>query len=434
MRRRLTRRDLLRTVKMAAVSSIVTGLPRAAHSREADRRGAKAVTRIDELLRDAAATGRVPGVVAMAATDSDIIYEGIFGSRQLGATPPMTRDTVFRVASMVKPITTVAALQLVEQGKLSLDAPVPGIEPALASPQVLEGFDARGVPLLRSPKSPILLRHLLTHTSGFTYRLWDAKAVRYALAVGKLPPKRRHEFPPTPLMFDPGERWQYGTSIDWTGRLVEAVSGEPVDEYFRRHILGPLDLKDTAFTISAEQWAREAYCHRRQADGSLLPEPIERMPAAQQKPAPHVFSGGGGIYATAGDYLTFLRALLNRGTLAGSRILHSDTVARMEENQIGNIEAGIMKTTEPRASADIDFFPGVRLRWGFGHMINMQPIHEGRSAGSLTWAGLLNTYYWIDPSRKLAAVFMTQVLPFGDHRVLEVYREFERGIYALLAA
>ncbi len=432
MRRRLSRRDLLMTAKVAAASSIVAGLPCTARSRELYPRGAKAVARLDELLRDAVATGQVPGVVAMAATDSDIIYEGAFGSRQLGAGPPMTRDTVFRIASMVKPITTVAALQLVEQGKLSLDAPVPGIGPELASPQVLEGFDAKGVPLLRPSKGPILLRHLLTHTSGFTYRLWDAKAVRYALAIDKLPPKRRGEFPPAPLMFDPGERWHYGTSIDWVGRLVEAISGEPVDEYFRRHVLGPLDLKDTAFIISSDQRAREAYCHRRQADGSLLPQPAERI-SIQQKPAPHVFTGGGGIYATASDYLTFLRALLNGGTLGSSRVLRSDTVASMGQNQIGNIEAGIMKTTEPRASADIDFFPGVSLRWGFGHMINMQPIHEGRSAGSLTWAGLLNTYYWIDPSKRLAAVFMTQVLPFGDHRVLKVYREFERGIYAVLA-
>ncbi|PWT86465.1 MAG: 1,4-butanediol diacrylate esterase [Proteobacteria bacterium] len=369
-----------------------------------------------------------PGVVALAATDNDIVYEGVFGIRRIGAGAAMTRDTVFRIASMIKLITSVAAMQLVEQGRLSLDAPVPDVDPLVGSPQVLETFDVKGVPQLRPAKRPISLRHLLTHTAGFTYRLWDTKAIRYASSIEHLPKAERSRAPRTPLMFDPGERWQYGTSIDWVGRIVESVSGEPLDVYFRKHILEPLGMRDTAFVISSEQRAREASVHRRAAGGSLQPEPVERQ-------TPHrSFSGGGGIYSTAPDYLTLLRMLLRAGTLDGVQILRPETVALMGQNQIGDIEAGILKTTAPALSNDVDFFPRISLKWGLGHMINMQSGPNGRSAGSLTWAGLFNTYYWIDPGKRVAAVFMTQVLPFADHRALQVYRRFERGVYQGLKA
>ena len=229
-------------------------------------------------------------------------------------------------------------------------------------------------------------------------------------------------------MFDPGERWQYGPNIDWVGSIVESVSGEPLDVHYRKSIFEPLGMKDTAFVISSEQRAREASGHRRLPDGSLKPEPMEREPKLQA--APQTFSGGGGIYSTAPDYLTLARMLLHGGALDGTRILRPETVALMGQNQIGRVEAGILKTTAPGLSNDVDFFPGISLKWGFGHMINMQPVPEGRSAGSLTWAGLYNTYYWIDPKKRIAAVFMTQVLPFADDRALQVYRQFERGIYA----
>ncbi len=207
-----SRRDVVKaTAKLAAVGSLGAGCAVIARAREPTGPGVGTFSRIDAMLRAATSAEELPGVVALAATDDDIVYEGIFGSRRLHAGPAMTRDTVFRVASMVKLITSVAALQLVEQGKLSLDAPVPDIEPALGSPQVLDGFDAKGIPRLRPANRPIALRHLLTHTSGFTYRLWDAKAVRYAKSMDLLPAAERSRAPRTPLMFDPGERWQYGT-------------------------------------------------------------------------------------------------------------------------------------------------------------------------------------------------------------------------------
>jgi CubicO group peptidase (beta-lactamase class C family) len=293
---------------------------------------------------------------------------------------------------------------------------------------VLDGFDAAGTPQFRPAKRPISLRHLLTHTAGFTYRLWDAKAVRYFNSIKRLAPADRKKAPPAPLMFDPGEHWQYGTSIDWVGRIVESISGKPLDVYLREHILGPLGMNDTAFVISPQQRAREAGAHRRQPDGSLKPRPAERHTA------PKFFSGGGGIYSTGPDYLSFIRMLMQNGSLDGVRVLRPDTVALMGQNQIDKIEAGVMRTTAPALSNDVDFFAGMTLKWGFGHMINMQPGPDGRSAGSLTWGGLLNTYYWIDPKRRVAAVFMTQILPFADERALRIHRQFERGIYGALNA
>jgi CubicO group peptidase (beta-lactamase class C family) len=399
-----------------------------ARGEEAEKLRSASLAQIDTVFRDATRAQRLPGVVAMGATGGGVIYEGAFGSRHLGQGPAMSRDTVFRIASMIKLVTSVAAMQLVEEGKIALDAPAPAIDPALASPQILTGFDPAGAPQLRPAKQPITLRHLLTHTAGFAYRLWDAGAVRYAGALDRLPARERARLPRTPLMFEPGTRWQYGTSIDWVGRIVEAISGERLDAYFRKHILGPLGMADTGFVLSPSQRARRANTHRRKPDGSLMPEPLE------PQTTPTAFSGGGSLYSTAPDYLTLVRMLLQGGQFNGARVLRAETVALMGQNQIGHIEAGVMKTNNPALSNDVDFFPHIPLRWGFGHMINMEPGPDGRSAGSLTWAGLLNTYYWIDPTKRVAAVFMTQVLPFADRPALSLYRQFERGLYSAVNA
>jgi len=422
---RPSRRELMKSAAgLTAAGSL--GLRYATHAQASTRLEPGMFSQIDSALRAATRAEVIPGIVALAASDHGILYEGIFGKRRLGEGTAMTRDTVFRIASMVKLITSVAALQLVEQNKLSLDAPVPDIEPAIGSPQVLDGFDGKGLPQLRPAQRPITLRHLLTHTSGFAYRLWDAKAAHYARSIELLPTAQRKLAPVTPLMFDPGARWQYGTSIDWVGRIVETISGEALDVYFRQHILDPLGMNDTAFVLKPQQREREASTHRRGPGGALTAEPLEQKSPRQS------FSGGGGIYSTAPDYLILLRALLAGGALDGTRILRPETVALMGQNQIGEIDVGVMKTTVPALSNDVDLCPGVTRKWGFGHMINMQPIAGGRSAGSLTWGGLLNTYYWIDPAKKIAAVFMTQVLPFADGRALRLYRQFEHGIYAAL--
>jgi methyl acetate hydrolase len=412
---RLTRRDaLLQTLALAGASTlrpVAAAAPQPVpHNRD-----------IDSILQGAVNAREVPGVVAMAATDRAVMYEGAFGPRCLGTPAKMSTDTVFRIASMVKLLTSVAAMQLVESGKLSLDEPASKVDPELGAIPVLTGFDAKGNPQLRPPQRPITLRNLLTHTSGFSYPLWDENAVRYYAVAGKT-----KGLPRRPLFFDPDSKWSYGGSIDKVGRLVEIASGEPLDRYFRGHICQPLGMKDTGFEITAGQRTREANLHVHNADGTLLAKPLEKANE------PHSHSGGGGIYSTAPDYLTLLQALLNGGTFNGAQILKPETVALMSSNQTGDIEAGHMKTTSPALSNDVDFFPGVRLRWAFGQMINLDPVKDGRKAGSLTWAGLYNTYYWIDPASNVAGVIMMQVLPFADTRALNLYRKFERGVYRAL--
>ena len=393
-------------ITAAPLTGIAAPLNKPAHREEIDRE-----------LQARVSAREIPGVVAMAANEQSVVYEGAFGFRDMSTASRMSTDTVFRIASMVKLLTSVAALQLVERGKLKLDEPAGNIDPTLGSAQVLAGFDANGVPQLRPAQKPITLRNLLTHTSGFSYLLWDPNVVRY-LKVARSNPS----LPRMPLMFEPGSRWAYGGSLDRVGRMVEIAGGQSLDRYFSDHITGPLGMNDTSFSLTVKQRARQASLHVRDANGKLLPQPLEKPNV------PKVFSGGGGIYSTAPDYLTLLQALLNGGSLRETSILRPETVALMSANQIGNLEAGILKTTNPALSNDVDFFPGVQLRWGLGHMINIDPVPDGRKAGSLTWAGLFNTYYWIDPTVRIAGVIMMQILPFADRQALKAYRQFERGI------
>jgi CubicO group peptidase (beta-lactamase class C family) len=410
----ITRRDaLLRTAALASAGMIpaAPSIGIAAPLKEPVHH------EIDKALQAKVSAREIPGVVAMAANEGSVIYQGAFGLRDMATASRMSIDTIFRIASMVKLLTTVAALQLVEQGKLKLDEPAGNIDPTLASVQVLAGFDAKGVPQLRPAQKPLTLRNLLTHTSGFSYLLWDPNVGRYLKFAHGHP-----ALPRMPLMFEPGEKWAYGGGLDRVGRMVEIAGSQSLDRYFSDHITGPLGMNDTVFALNEKQRAREARLHVREANGKLLPKPQEKPNVAK------VFSGGGGIYSTAPDYLTLLQALLNGGSFRGTAILQPGTVALMSANQIGNLEAGILKTTNPALSNDVDFFPGVHLRWGLGHMINVDPVSDGRKAGSLTWAGLFNTYYWIDPTMRIAGVIMMQILPFADRQALKAYRQFERGI------
>jgi len=415
-----TRRDMLKgALAVGAAASFGVGR---LHAQESSAKG-----RLDGVLKQAVDAKEVPGVVAMAATEKGVLYEGALGPRAFEAgAASMTPDTVFRIASMTKAIATVAAMQLVEQGKLKLDDPVPNIDAALSSPQVLEGFDASGQPKLRPAKRPITLKHLLTHTAGFTYDTWDANTGRYAKAMqiphrstGKVASLR------TPLAFDPGERWLYGINIDWAGLLIEHASGQPLEDYFRDKIFGPLGMKDSGYVMSQEQRARQARLHTRQADGSLALQPLEPVPVKAE-----FFSAGGPLYSTARDYLTFVQMLLRGGTFNGARILKPETVALMYQNHTGNIPCGVLKSDMKNLSYDVDLFPGQELRWGLGFMLNLQPGPNGRSAGTVSWGGLYNTYYWIDPAKRVTGLIMTQILPFADPRVLKLYGQFERGVYA----
>jgi CubicO group peptidase (beta-lactamase class C family) len=373
---------------------------------------------------------RVAGLVAAAADQQGVIYESAFGRRNLIPPQRMATDAVFRIASMTKAITATAAMQLVEQGGLSLDQPAKQILPFLADTKVLLGFDAHDYPLLRAPRAEITLRNLLTHTAGFVYDTWNEEMNRYA-RIAELPPARsgKLEALTAPLNFDPGERWEYGINIDIAGRMVEVVSGLDLETYMQRHIFAPLGMADSSFNPRPEWDGRLATVYGRREDGSLAPIALPASTVADRE----FYPGGGGLFSTASDYLRFLRALMNGGELDGARILKPETVALMGQNHIGALEVQPLPTQIPHLSNPVNLFPGMVKKWGLSFLINTEPGPAGRSAGSLAWAGLNNTYYWLDPVKKIAGVLMTQTLPFADPIVLETLDAFERAVYETVA-
>ena len=382
---------------------------------------------IDAVLRRAAAAKEVPGVVAMAATDQGLLYAGAFGTRALGKEAPMTLDTVVWIASMTKALTATAAMQLIERGKIKLEQPASELVAELASPQVLEGFEASGQPRLRPARQPMTIRHLLTHTAGFTYDIWSAPMGQYQTYAG-VPGviTCQNAALMTPLLCDPGERWEYGISIDWVGKIVEAVSGQRLNRYLAEHICQPLGMHDTAFKLSPSMRTRLASVHQRGDDGSLQPTAME-LP---QEPEFHM--GGGGLYSTARDYLAFTQMLLHRGTFNGSQILRPETVALMAQNHIGALNVTELKTAAPAASNDANFWPGMACKWGLSFLINPERTPQGRSAGSLAWAGLANTFFWVDPSKRVTGVYLTQILPFFDPKAIGLFRDYETAVYQAL--
>jgi len=384
-------------------------------------------TAVDTLLKDAVGKGDVPGVVAVATDAKGTTYEGGFGKRVLGQAAEMSPDTVVWIASMTKAITGAAAMQQVERGKLSLDAPAKNVIPYLGEVGVLEGFDGSGKPRTRKPRRDITLRHLLTHTAGFSYEIWNGDIAKYQEAMG-VPGITgcENKALTTPLLFDPGERWDYGINIDWAGKMVEATSGQKLGAYLRDNVLGPLGMDSTAFFISPDMRARLAKIHHRGADGGLTPDPNLEIP--QQ---PEFEMGGGGLYGTAGDYLKFVRMMLNQGKSdRGEAVLKPETVVQMSTNAMGDTQVVLLKTAIPPLSNDAEFFPGVDKRWGLSFMINNAEAPTGRSAGSLAWAGLANTYYWIDQKKGIGGVYATQVLPFADVKALPLFYAFEKAVYS----
>jgi CubicO group peptidase (beta-lactamase class C family) len=384
---------------------------------------------IDQALRQKADAKEIPGVVAMAASGNEIVYQGAFGKRDLSKDDAMTPDSVFWIASMTKAVTAAAAMQLVEQGKLSLEGPIGELLPDLAAPQVLEGFDANGDPKLRPAKNPITLRHLMTHTAGFAYDMWNGDMVKYLEKTGTPGVTScKNAALKTPVMSDPGTRWEYGTNIDFVGKAVEAVTGKRLDAALRDQLFTPLGMTDTSFKISDSQRQRLVGMHARGSDGSLAPIPFE----LEQDPEFHM--GGGGLYGTAGDYIKFTRMILNKGRGNGNQVLKAETVAMMGQNHIGELNMPKLTSAVAFATNDVDLYPGMDKKWGLSFMINTAKSAEGRSPGSLAWAGLANTYYWIDPSRDISGVILMQVLPFVDQKCVEAFAAFESGVYAGLDA
>jgi methyl acetate hydrolase len=376
---------------------------------------------ISSLLKRATDSGDVPGVAVAVANGNDILFEGAAGTRDRDSGAPMGVDTVVRIASMTKAVTGAAAMQLVEQGKLDLDSPIGKLLPDLGAVKVLEGYDADGKPRLRAPKRPVTLRHLLTHTSGHTYDTWNAANGEYreksgmpAMTTGKLAALNM------PLLFDPGEKWEYGIGIDWAGRAIEEASGLKLDDYMKRNLFEPLGMADTGFRIGDSQRARLSALYLRTPTGYT---PFDRG----RPEKPEFDGGGGGLLSTVKDYTRFTQMILRKGTFNGARVLKPETEELMSQNAMGEVNVTRLPCVVEHLSNAVEFTAG--MKWGLTFMINEKPMATGRSPGSLAWAGLMNSYYWIDPAKGIAGVYATQILPFCDVKSLKLFEEFETAVY-----
>ncbi|MDA0353257.1 MAG: serine hydrolase [Chloroflexi bacterium] len=379
--------------------------------------------RIDPLLERAVSRGDLAGVVATVEAAGETRYEGAAGHFELdGSGPAFGLDTPLRIASMTKAVTSVAAMQLVERGQIELDAPVAKWLPQLEAPMVLEEDGT-----LRPARTAITARQLLTHSSGFGYDTWNARLAAY-LEAHPLPAAAvpGAEFLAAPLIFDPGTQWHYSISTDWLGELVVAASGQSLGAYLDEQVFAPLGMGATGFRVPPDD-AQLATLHARQADGSLARQawPAARGGAAYE-------SGGGGLRSTARDYGRFLRMLLGRGALDGVRVLEATTVDEMAQSHTGDLDVGVLTTANAGRSNSGDLAFGRAAGFGLGFLVTLEASRTGRSAGSLTWGGLFNSYYWIDLERDIAGAIYTQVLPFLDVAMMELNREFERGAYEAL--
>jgi CubicO group peptidase (beta-lactamase class C family) len=385
-------------------------------------------TNIDALLEQAADSGAVPGVVAVAGDRDGAIYEGAFGHLGVDDERPALLDTVFLIASMTKAITSVAALQLIEDGRLELQQPVADILPEFGELQVLDGFDG-DEPRLRPPARQATIRNLLTHTSGLAYWFSNEDVLRYGELMGIPDPSAglRATFK-LPLVHDPGTLWEYGISTDWLGLVIGEVSGQDLAAYCGNDIFGPLGMEDSTFLPNDARRERLMVVHSRTPDGGLVEAPF---PVPDE---PEFFSGGGGAASTAGDYLRFMRALLRGGELDGERVLREETVELMFSDHLDGIPLpDVMRSAVPELSNDVPANP-FRDSFGLGLHIVLEDMPGMRRAGTGDWAGLFNCYYWIDRASGVAGAFLTQVLPFFDGRIVETALGYEMAVYAEVGA
>jgi CubicO group peptidase (beta-lactamase class C family) len=379
---------------------------------------------LDASLRAAVERKDVPGVVALITNREGVVYQSAFGVADVATGRPLAADALFRIASMTKAITSVALMQLIEQGRIGLDDPAEKYLPELANQKVIESFDATtGAYQLRPAARAPTVKHFLTHTSGLAYPFTSAIWRDFKPRAGETYPFGG------PLLFDPGERWHYSTSTDVVGRLVEVVSGQKLEDYFREHIFSPLKMSDTFYNVPEAKGPR--LVAQQQRSGERMDGVVElQKPQLGLTIAAPV--GGGGLASTADDYGRFVRMLLNGGALDGARVLKAETVALMGQNHIGAVSVPALKSALPR-SADFTFIADGRDKWGLGFLITTDQVPGKRSPGSLSWGGINNTFFWIDPARGIAGVIMMQYLPFADAKALAVYDTFERGAYQLNA-
>jgi methyl acetate hydrolase len=369
---------------------------------------------------------RVPGVVAMVTDRKGNIYEGAAGVRDLSTNVPMTTDSVFAIFSTTKAITGTCVLQCVEEGLLDLDAPAKNYAPALGKLQVLDGFDDAGNPITRAPKRDVTTRMLMLHTAGFGYDFFNAQYNRLAEDHGQpsVITASRGSIE-TPLLFDPGDKWEYGTNIDWAGQVVEGVRGKRLGDVMKDRVFDPLGMSDIGFVMNPSMASRRATIHLRGQDGSL--DPQTDLVLTQE---PEVDMGGHGLYSTVGEYMKFIRMWLNDGDGANGKVLKKETVAMAVKNGLKDHQKVVaLPGVIPWLSNEAEFFPGLKKSWSFTFMVNDEQAPTGRPANSIGWAGLANLYYWIDQKNGIGGFWATQILPFADASSFGGYIDFESTAY-----
>lgn len=380
---------------------------------------------IDEVLAGAVQNGAVPNVVAVIGDKDGLRYTGSAGTLGPDSDEQVDGDTVFRIMSMTKLIVTVAALQLHEQGTLDLDAPVVEYNPEFAARKVLTGFDG-DTPQLREPKRQATVKDLITHTAGHGYMFFNAELKKWESVTGYpgilsgVP-----ELLDSPLMFDPGERYEYGINIDALAVVISNITGRRLDEHLREAILQPLGMSSTSYHKKDVDQDRITPVQVHGPDGEWVDSGVDY---AQD---PVLIPGGHGLYSTPNDYLRFERALLRGGELDGNRILGEKTVDAAFTNQIGDLDfPAALPTADPTLTADFNAGPG--WKWGYGLLLNTADLPGGRRAGSGAWAGLCNTHFWIDHTSGICGGIFSQTLPFVDPPALQLYADFEQAAYASL--
>jgi methyl acetate hydrolase len=372
---------------------------------------------LSSFFTDAVARGDVPGVVGLVADRDKVLYHEAFGKQNVAKNIPMAKDTIFRIASMTKAVTSVGVMQLVEQGKVGLDDDVSKFLPRLTSPQVFSAVDEKaGTYQTRPSKRTITIRQLLTHTSGIGYS-WSDPGL--AVAQKKTGATNDSELP---LVHEPGAQWTYGASTRVLGEVIEKISGQRIDAYLETHILAPLGMRDTTYTVPAEKYSRVVTVHQK-ANNAITE-------TQNPTPIPATIRGDGGLFSTAADYSRFVQMILNRGQLGGVRILKESTVAEMSKNHTGSVKVRLQPSADPLRSKPYPLGAGEDV-WGLGFQIAAPktPNPSMRSPGSLSWAGINNTYYWIDPQKQIGAVILMQMLPFYDEAALRVLNGFEERVY-----
>ena len=378
---------------------------------------------LDRVIGHAVSQHDAPFLVAMVGNRDGATWSGAGGMRSPGQAASL--DTVFRIFSMTKAVGSMAAMILMDRGKLSADATVESILPEFSQVRLLDGFDAKG-PVLRAPRVKATVRHLATHTSGFAYEFWNTNMGRYLQESGApgilsgLISAMNY-----PLQFEPGERWDYGIGIDWLGRVVEKIDGRRIDQFCREEIFEPLGMTDTAFEVLPHMASRLADVAIRGEDGTF--GEFALAPPSN----PEFYGMGHALYSTAPDYLRFLRMVLNQGTLHGQRIISEAGLNAMLANQIGSVPIPLLKTTAPPITADVELFPGCKKSHSMAFMRFDEDVPGMRHAGSQGWAGVLNSHYWFDPKANLAGLLMTQSLPFAEPRFMSTYEKFEQAAYRL---